>query len=577
MKSRSRDLKPEEAEPQGNRAVPSRRSPRAIVAGIYRQHPDLLRNAGSLFATTGVTSLLGAAYWVLAAKLFSQQDVGYGAAEVPAMTLVGTVGMLGLGTLLVGELPNCRRRAELVSAALIVCSMGSLLLAFGFVFIASRFSERFATMFGTLDQKGIFVVGAVLTGVSMTYDMATIGMMRGGIQLARNIAFTVVKLAVLPVFAFILHTQLGLGITYSWVAGIAISLTLVAPRMKFSGARFLARPDWYRLRSLGRTAMAHNWLNIATTVPPTVFPVLVAVLVSPSANAAFYVAFTLASFIYVIPHHLATVLFAMAASEPHAIAHRVRFAAKLSFVIGLPAIIALILAGHWILGIYGPGYARIATIPLWLLALGYIPSVPKQLYIAICRANGRVAYVATLLTVFAIIEVGAVAAGAVAGGLVGLSLTLLVALTAEGIVIAPPFLRATMGTSRRRPIAYSSPRGDSGTSTLNRVRHVLNAGQSPAPIKSPSEEQQKAGINALIALASTIAPTTPLPIIPLGYSARTRSQPKPPPSDFSFPGSPNRAPRMRTSDSRGESPPPSRPAPPNPPAARERRAHLDRY
>ena len=364
------------------------------------------------------------------------------------MTLIGTIGMFGLGYLLVGELPRCKHRAELVSAALIVCALGSLLLALGFVLIAPRFSGRFATMINTPDQKGLFVAGAVLTGVSMVFDMATIGLLRGGIQLGRNIAFSLVKLAALPIFAFVLHDRLGFDITLSWVAGIALSLVLVAARMVLFGTRLLARPDWGLLHSLGKTAMAHNWINIATTVPPTVFPVLVTVLISPSANAAFYVAFTLSTFLYMIPNHLATVLFAMAAAEPHAIAHKIRFAVKLSYVIGLPAIIVLILGGHRILSFYGPGYARIATVPIWLLTLGYIPSVPKMLYIAICRANGRIAYCATILTVFTIVEIAGVAVGAAADGLVGLSLALLAVLTLQGIVMTPPLLRAVSGYPR---------------------------------------------------------------------------------------------------------------------------------
>jgi O-antigen/teichoic acid export membrane protein len=360
------------------------------------------------------------------------------------MTLLGTIGMFGLGTLLVGELPRREHRAELVSAALIACALGSLLLGLGFVLIAPLFSKRFATMIGTPDQKGLFVIGVVLTGVSMAFDMATIGVMRGGIQLARNVAFSVVKLAALPIFALILHDRLGFGITFSWVAGIALSLVLVAARMALSGTRLLVRPDWGVLRSLRRTAMAHNWINIAVTVPPTVFPVLVAILISPSTNAAFYVAFTLATTLYVIPQHLGTVLFAMAAAEPQAIAHRVRFALKLSYIIGLPAIAVLILGSHRILSVYGSGYARIATVPMCLLALGYVPSVPKMLYIAICRATGRIAYCATVLTVFTVVEIGGVAAGAAAGGLVGLSVALLAVLTAQGIVITPPLLRAVM-------------------------------------------------------------------------------------------------------------------------------------
>lgn len=387
---------------------------------------------------------MGAAYWALAARLFSQQDVGYGAAEVPTMTLLGTIGVFGLDFLLVGELSKRKRRAEFVSAALIACALGSLLLGIGFAFIAPHFNQRFDTMLGPLDQKGIFAAGVALTSISLASDMATIGVLRGGIQLTRNMAFSLVKLASMPILALVLYGRLGLNITLSWVLGIALSLAFVGARLAHSGTRLLVRPDWQLLHSLRRTAMAHNWINIAIMVPPTMFPVLVTVLISPSVNAVFYVAFSLSAIIYMIPSQLGTVLFAMAAAEPDAIAHRIRFALKLSYIIGLPAMAVLILGSHQILSFYGSEYARIGALAMCLFTLGYIPSVFKDFYIAICRANGRIAYCAIILTLFTVAELGGVAAGAATHGLVGLSIILLAVLTAEGIVTAPPLLRAVM-------------------------------------------------------------------------------------------------------------------------------------
>ena len=63
-------------------------------------------NAGSLMAAIVVNSGLGFVFWWLAARTFSPSEVGFAAAAVSAMTLLGTLGVLGLGTLLIGELPR---------------------------------------------------------------------------------------------------------------------------------------------------------------------------------------------------------------------------------------------------------------------------------------------------------------------------------------------------------------------------------------------------------------------------------------------------------------------------------------
>ena len=309
--------------------------------------------------------------------MFSQQAVGYGSAAVSAFTLLGTIGMFGLGTLLIGELPRRNAtRAGLVSAALLACALGSLMLGIGFVVVAPHVSSHFAVVMGTPGRAALFVAGSAVTGVTLVFDQATIGLLRGRLQLARNITFAVAKLLVLPAAAIFLHDAFGFGVTAAWVAGMALSLVTTAVWLRFKGTRILPRPHWGILRELGWTAMAHNWLNISIAVPFTLLPVLVTVLVSPAANGAYYIASMLAGFLYVVPAHLSTVLFAVVAGDPQVIARKLRVALRLSFIIGLPGMIVLGAGAHLLLSLFGPGYASGATVPLVLLAIGYPFAVP---------------------------------------------------------------------------------------------------------------------------------------------------------------------------------------------------------
>lgn len=506
-----------------------------IVAG-WRRHRDLLANAVSLLAATGLTSLLGFFYWTVATRLFSQQAVGYSSASVSSMTLIGTIGMFGLGTLLIGELPRrSGSRAGLVSAALLTCGLGSLILGLGFALVAPRVSTHFALVVGTPGRAALFVAGAMLTGVTMVFDQATIGLLRGGLQLSRNIAFAAAKLLVLPAAAIFLHDGLGFGITAAWVAGMALSLVVTATWLRFKGTHILPRPHWSILRGLGWTAMAHNWLNISLAVPFTLLPVLVTVLVSPAANGAFYIASMLAAFLYVVPTHLATVLFAVVASDPQVIAKKLRVALRLSFMIGLPGMIVLGAGAHFLLSLFGPGYVAEATVPLMLLAIGYPLSVPKALYIAVCRASGRITRAAVVLTTFSLVELSVAAAGAVWHGLIGLSLALLAARFVEALLVTPTVLRAAMGHGRHRrpaagvsaaaPYAHETEPGGNGSYPQGQIRPQDWHTQEHAPTpgngsgSSASNDQhhhdmQEEGLTALLSLGVLISQTGPLPILP---------------------------------------------------------------
>jgi O-antigen/teichoic acid export membrane protein len=472
---------------------------------MWQRNHDLLRNAGSLLATTGVTSLSGFAYWVFAARVFSQESVGYGSAAISVMTLLGTIGMFGLGTMLIGELPQRRSKGGLVAAALIASAIGSLVLGIGFTLVALLFGKHFVEIDGTLVRGVVFCVGVALTGASMVFDEATIGLLRGGIQLARNTAFSVLKMAILPAAAFAVHSMFGVGITMSWILGIILSLVPVVILIRRSGSSVLRRPDWGGLRKLTKVTMAHNWLNLAIQVPPRLIPVLVTVVVSPSANAAYYVDAMIVSFLFTVPAHLSTVLFAIASATPEVIAEKLRFVLRLSLIVGITAMVALGASAHWVLGVFGPQYAQVATVPLWLLLLTYIPAVPKTQYIAVCRATGQVSKATVVLAAQSVAELLAVGIGGRLNGLVGLCFGLLLVGILEGLMTAPAVISAALGHLRLPTADGLATSAGAGSA---RVPETVPMRVLDSPDYRDYQRRQNAGLAALVAIATSIKPDT---------------------------------------------------------------------
>jgi hypothetical protein len=144
---------------------------------------------------------------------------------------------------------------------------------------------------------------------------------------------------------------------------------------------------------------------------------------------------------------------------------------------------------------FGAGYPRVAMLPLCLLAVSYLPAIPKIHYIAVCRAAGRIPRAAAVLAVAATSEVTAAAMGGASGGLKGLSFALLGVYLIEGLATAPPVLRAATGHGRhRRP---TSPAATTG--------HTASSALMDASIRA----RQEAGIAALMSLAQPAASAIP--------------------------------------------------------------------
>ena len=158
-----------------------------------------------------------------------------------------------------------------------------------------------------------------------------------------------------------------------------------------------------------------------------------------------------------MPTHLSTVLFAVASADPQIIARKLRFTLGLSALLGLAGMAVLASGAHFALSLFGPGYARAATLSLLLLVAGYVPTVPKLHYIAVCRAQGRISRAAAVLTAAAAAEVTAAALGGDAAGLNGLTLALLGVFLLEGLVTAPAVTRAAIGHGRHRRAGHRRP------------------------------------------------------------------------------------------------------------------------
>jgi hypothetical protein len=238
--------------------------------------------------------------------------------------------------------------------------------------------------------------------------------------------------------------------------------------------------------------LAHNWLNLAITVPTKLIPVLTVIVVSPSSNAAYYVALMLSSFLFMVPMHLSTVLFAIASAAPETISEKLRFVLRMSLIIGIPGGLILGLSGHFVLSIFGSGYASLAAGPLWLLVISYIPGLPNTVYIAVCRATGRVNQAAIFLTATAVVQMAAVVVGGRLDGLYGLSYGMLAVAILESLVTTGPVLRAAFGSAPIRSV----------TVAVTAEQPQLQT----AALDDPIRLKQEAGLAALIALATAVAP-----------------------------------------------------------------------
>ncbi len=405
----------------------------------------ILVNAGSLVGTTAVTSALGFVYWWLAARQFSPEAVGLASAAISAMTLLGTFGIVGLGTLLLGELPRQQgKEASLISAALILVGGVGGCLGIVFAAVAPHLSTDFRALGASIEDIALFALGVSLISITVVLDQALIGLLRGGLQLWRNALFATVKLAALFVASLWLSHVTGLTIYTTWTIGNAYSLVALAgfaiAKRGWPGRNYL--PQWGLLRKLGPEALRHHALNLTLQAPALILPVLVTILLSATVNAWFYASWNLASIANVISVAFATTLYAASSAQPTALAHKLRLTLVLSFMACVLANGVLLLGTQQVLGLFGHSYSQQAAWSLRILALESFPFLIKNHYIVISRIRGRVAHTTLLTIATGFLELGGSAIGARFGGLNGLSLGWFAAMCIEAAFMSRTVYKA---------------------------------------------------------------------------------------------------------------------------------------
>src|ERR1700743_155531 len=491
------------------------------VRDMWEKNQDLLRNAGSLAATPGMTSIFGFVFTIVAARMFSPNAVGWGNAAINAMQLFGTIGMFGLGTMLIGELPKRKGdRGGLFAASLSTSFIGSVVLGLIFAIVVGMyFSNSLPGVGSTLGEVLLFVLGTALTGATMVFDEGTIGMLRGGVQLWRNMSLSAIKLAALPVTAFLLHDKFGVGLSVSYWIGIIGSLIPASIMLVRGGSRLYHRPDWGSLRRLLPVAINHNWLNLAMATPSRIIPIGLVVAVRSDKGGAFYVAWMITALLFMVPVHLGTVLFALASASPQVVAEKLRFVLRVSLLIGLPVMAVLAIGAHFMLGLYDSPknhfiYSHLGTVPLWLLVIGYIPQMPRAQFIAVSRATNRVGQAAGLICFFASCEIGSIYIGGRLGGLDGLSFAYLGVLCMEGLITAPTVLRAAYAVTATAAATGAFPAVPAGAATgsfrragtLGRVTGELAKLTGSFAALPGVPDRQEGGLAALFAIASAAGP-----------------------------------------------------------------------
>ena len=404
-----------------------------LFRAAAQQHSALFKNSGALTIGTGTAAILGFIYWWVAARSFSPEVIGTASAFISLIGFIGLIGECGIGTLLTGEIVQQRLEHShgLISAAVIA----SLLLSLAFGGIALALSGIASGT--TLRPRGFdyfwVLIGCGLSGLSLVVDKTFVGMLQAGFQMLRQFLFSTVKLGLVVLAALWMSSDTAILI--SWVAGMAASLILVELFMRRTGQSFIYRPDFKLLYTLRRKAAHHYMLDVSAHAPILIMPYLVAVMLSPAANAVFTVTWMVVVISSIIPGALSAVLFPAIQAAPEEYRAKMVLSLGASLLFSLLVGLSIYFYSDKLLEVFNPAYEKIGDSHLRFLGFGVIGHAIKSHVGTAARLNDRMRVASLWFSLTSLFELACVTVGCLIGGLEGLSVGWTSALLIDGVVM----------------------------------------------------------------------------------------------------------------------------------------------
>jgi O-antigen/teichoic acid export membrane protein len=393
---------------------------------------------------TAINSGTGFVFWWLAARQFPPAAVGLAGAAVSGMLLLSQISVLGLGTTLAGVLHRERRPASLAMTALVAAAGTGGVLGTAVAIAAPAISSELAPVGADALAVGIFAIGVGMTALSAVLDQVLVAVFRSSYQLTRNIIFSIGRLVLLAPAAALLGQE-GMVIFLAWLLGTIVSIAVVAIMPRHRGRIADVVPlQWRRLGDMALGALSHHILNLSRSSSVWLLPVLVTAIVSPEANAGFYMAFLLANFLAIIGSSATFTLYVVGARRPEQLWRQMRFTIGLSAVAACGGTAALALVGEPLLRVFGESYAATAYPTVVILAASALPLAVKDHWIALQRIRGTVARGAFIGVALLAVELTVSAYAAMTAGIAGLAVARLAILLVQAAAMLPSIYRALL-------------------------------------------------------------------------------------------------------------------------------------
>jgi O-antigen/teichoic acid export membrane protein len=393
------------------------------------------RSAYALIAGTGLTSILGMIFWVLAARLLTSEAVGTGTALTSAMTFLATLSTLGLGNALVRFLaPAGVKARRVILACYALCASTAMFAALIFIAGQPLWASRLDLLRQNVVLGAAFVLATAVWAIFVLEDRVLTGLRRASWVPVTNGIHSAVKIGLLPFLGA--SAGYALFATFALPALPIVLLVTILILRKPSQTSAAAEPvENLRIGHLFRFAAADYSATLLWLATTDLMTLVVLEQMGAQQSAYYFMSFTIAYSLYLVTSNVGSAFVAEAAQFPSRAPTLARNALRHAGVLVVPLALVGVVIAPLGLRILGSEYSANGTTLLRLLLLSAIPQVVIGMAVSTARIRRDNRMVLKVYAAQAFGIFGGTALMINQWGLTGVGLSWLISQTAIALVL----------------------------------------------------------------------------------------------------------------------------------------------
>jgi len=256
---------------------------------------SLYRNAYFLIMTNVVSSSLGFAFWIVAARYYSSTDVGLAVAVISAVSLLLSFSILGFDVGVIIFLPGENDKQSMINSCFTLVVLLSMVLSVIFIAGIGIWSPALVFIHKSMVFILSFILFTVISAPLLLQSNVFVALRTAEFSFVQRVISSGLKLALV-----ILLTTFGaFGIFSAW--GTAMFAALIVGNLlipKLIAYRPIPVIKKKVVKDMFHFSFGNYIAGIFGTLPGTVLPLLIINILNPEMTAYFYMAWTFSGVLY---------------------------------------------------------------------------------------------------------------------------------------------------------------------------------------------------------------------------------------------------------------------------------------